>query len=673
MIRVVVALAVAVVVGAAAMPVTSVGIGWLISALAALGVAVAARTLRGRLEPSSSAGASGAAPASTPAGPTTATAPGAAPAAAALSATPAAASATPAAASATSGAPAEPAAPVTPGDGSSGAGPSESTASAPAASTAVTSERVATPSAPAGPAITAATPTPATAASVPGPAQSGSGTPAQSGPGTPDQSGPGTTPPPGSAPPAAGPVTPTRGGRRPETTPPTRGDRIWRWAAAAAALVLVAVPAVRASEVLLVLCLLAALPVASYALVGGRTWASVLFSGFLLLPGAVRGVGWLATHRLRRSEPGGASDSSATSGPGVTSGPNRTSAQTALRVGGVVALTLLLVMILVPLLRSADPVFANLIDSWLRNLPRLEGRSIVGGLVVAGLSVPAAYYAYRGARPNPVREEGRAARAGLEWLIPVAVVDLIFAVFVVVQVNVLFGGHDYVLGAGGPDYADYARSGFGQLCLVTLIALALAAGLGGLVRRQTRHQRVLIRVMGGLLCLLTLVIVASALKRMLLYVDAYGFTWLRLLSFSFEVFLGLVFVLLLVAGIRLRGAWLPRATAAVAVGVLLALVAVNPEAVMARTTIEARLEQNRAVDLYFLGGLSADAVDEILRLPPAKRDCVLGWLREELAEPDEWYEVNLARAHARSVLAAVPAAPCLEFAPRSSDGVPPTR
>ncbi|MBX6750667.1 MAG: hypothetical protein IRY85_13525, partial [Micromonosporaceae bacterium] len=49
MVRVVVALAVAVVVGAAAMPVASVGIGWLISALAALGVAVTARTLRGRL------------------------------------------------------------------------------------------------------------------------------------------------------------------------------------------------------------------------------------------------------------------------------------------------------------------------------------------------------------------------------------------------------------------------------------------------------------------------------------------------------------------------------------------------------------------------------------------------------------------------------------------------
>ncbi|MBX6752286.1 MAG: DUF4173 domain-containing protein [Micromonosporaceae bacterium] len=436
----------------------------------------------------------------------------------------------------------------------------------------------------------------------------------------------------------------------PQYTPPTRGDRIWRWAAAAAALVLVAVPAVRASGVLAFLCLTAALALAAYALVGGRTWAWVLFSGFMLIPGAVEGVRWLFTYRMsRKSGESGASPKSAAS---------------ALRVTGAIAVTVFLVAVLVPLLRSADPVFAKLLDSWVAQLPRLEFRSVVGAIVVGCLAIPAAYYVYRGPRGNRVRKESSGHLDGLEWLLPLGVVNLIFLVFVVVQVNVLFGGHDYVLGDGGPDYADYARGGFGQLCLVTMISLGLAAGLGGLVRRETPGQRSLIRLMGGLLCLLTLVIVASALKRMLLYVDVYGFTWLRILSFSFEVFLGLVFLLLMIAGIRLRGAWLPRATAAVAVGVLLALVAINPEAVMARTTIDARLEHGRAVDISFLDGLSADAIDELLRLPGGQqRACALKWLRDDLAEPDPWYELNAARQHARAVLAGVRVGLC-------EDGLP---
>lgn len=82
----------------------------------------------------------------------------------------------------------------------------------------------------------------------------------------------------------------------------------------------------------------------------------------------------------------------------------------------------------------------------------------MGALVLAGLGIVAAYYGYRGAAPIRAPAEGTGPKGGLEWLTPIVVVDLIFAVFVVVQVNVLFGGHEYVLGAGRPDYADYARA-----------------------------------------------------------------------------------------------------------------------------------------------------------------------------------------------------------------------
>jgi hypothetical protein len=184
-----------------------------------------------------------------------------------------------------------------------------------------------------------------------------------------------------------------------------------------------------------------------------------------------------------------------------------------------------------------------------------------------------------------------------------------------------------------------------------VIALGLAGGLGALAKREAVRQRVMIRVVGGLLCVMTLVIVASALKRMLLYVDVYGFTWLRLTSFSFEVFLGVVFVLLLLAGIRLRGAWLPRVTMAAATAVLFTLVAVNPDALIARTTIQARLDGPYGVDLSYLNGLSPDAVDEILALPEAQRACALAGTRRELTTPDPWYRWNLAREHARSQLA----------------------
>jgi hypothetical protein len=390
------------------------------------------------------------------------------------------------------------------------------------------------------------------------------------------------------------------------------------------------------------MCMLAALVIGSYALVGGRSLPRLLLAAVALIPGMAQGVHWLFTYRPRRRESGGVAG----------------------RVLIAICITVPLVAILVPLLRSADPVFAKLLDSWTKQLPGLDGRTVVGALLLAFLGLGAAFYAHGGAWPIPSTVERQRPLSGVEWLIPLVVVDLIFAVFVGVQLRVLFGGHAYVQSVGGPDYADYARGGFGQLCAVTVLSLGLAALVGVLAARQHRRQRILIRAVGGLLCALTLVIVVSALRRMLLYVDAYGFTWLRLISFSFEIWLGLIFLLVLVAGIRLRGTWVPRTTAALAAGVLFALVAVNPEALMARTHLE-RLDGPYGVDFRFISGLSADAVDEILRLPPGIRDCGLAQIRDELEESDPWFRVNLAREHARNVLAEVRVGECTYERPHS--------
>jgi len=111
-------------------------------------------------------------------------------------------------------------------------------------------------------------------------------------------------------------------------------------------------------------------------------------------------------------------------------------------------------------------------------------------------------------------------------------------------------------------------------------------------------------------------------------------------------------VLLLAAGIRLRAGWLPRATAAAATGVLLAMAAVNPEALMARTALQ-RYDSPYPVDLWYVNSLSPDALDGIDRIPAGhQRDCLLFRFQYTLGGSDPWYGLNLARERARSLLAA---------------------
>ena len=160
---------------------------------------------------------------------------------------------------------------------------------------------------------------------------------------------------------------------------------------------------------------------------------------------------------------------------------------------------------------------------------------------------------------NPPRTEPFADRATVpvrhryEWLVPVLLVDAVFLVFLVAQATVVFGGHDYLESTTGLTYADYVHQGFGQLTVATALTLLVVWAAARKAPRETSSDRTWLRSALGLLCVLTLVVVASALYRMHVYQEAYGFTRLRLLVDVFEGWLGLLVLGVMAAGVGLRG------------------------------------------------------------------------------------------------------------------------
>jgi hypothetical protein len=163
---------------------------------------------------------------------------------------------------------------------------------------------------------------------------------------------------------------------------------------------------------------------------------------------------------------------------------------------------------------------------------------------------------------------------------------------------------------------------------------------------------VLIRALLGTLAALALVVVASALYRMHVYEQAYGFTRLRLVVSVCELWLGGLFVLILAAGVRLRAGWLPRAAVGAAVAALIGLVGLNPDGFIAERNVQ-RYETTGRIDARYLSGLSADAAPALGRLSDRElRACALSEIAEKLAgRPDDWRTANLGRSRARAVLA----------------------
>ena len=187
----------------------------------------------------------------------------------------------------------------------------------------------------------------------------------------------------------------------------------------------------------------------------------------------------------------------------------------------------------------------------------------------------------------------------------------LFLAFVVAQAAALFGGHEYIQRTTGLTYADYVHQGFGQLTAATVLTLATVALAVRKAPRSTARERLVLRVTLGALCGLTLVVVASALHRMDLYQQAYGFTLLRVLVDAFELWLGLLLVLVLVAGVRLSGWWLPRAALVSAAAFVLVGGLVNPEAWVAQRNIDRYVATGR-LDASYLVTLGADALPTII-------------------------------------------------------------
>jgi len=383
---------------------------------------------------------------------------------------------------------------------------------------------------------------------------------------------------------------------------------------------LVLAPWVRDADWVAALCVLAALAVGIATLVEARSVAGILAAGAAVPLAGLRGLPWLG-----RSVRGAGRIASA------------------LAVARTVVLSLLLLGVFGALFASADSVFAAWVGA---ALPDLSADSLVARgfvlVVVAGVTMAATYTAL-----NPPRVERLAAGSGapvrhrFEWLAPVGVVLAAYVGFVLAQLSVMFGGHGYLRRTTGLTYAEYVHQGFGQLTVATVLTLGVVAVAARKAPRATAGDRLALRAVLGALCVLTLVVVASALYRMHVYEQAYGFTRLRLLVSVFEAWLGLVVVLVIAAGARLSGRWIPRTALLAGAVAMLALAAVNPDGYIASRNVDRYLETGKA-DWSYLAGLSADAVPALHRLPADVQPCVLG--RD--SRHDDWLEWNLGRSRA---------------------------
>lgn len=230
-------------------------------------------------------------------------------------------------------------------------------------------------------------------------------------------------------------------------------------------------------------------------------------------------------------------------------------------------------------------------------------------------------------------------------------INMVYILFVIVQFTYLFGAGEGTLPEGA-SYAEYARSGFLELIVVTAINFVLVMGTLMFSVKQRGFLQQVNNVMLYILVVCSCVMLYSAYTRLVLYEEAYGYTYIRFLVHAFMIFLG---VLLIIAGLRIHFVSIPLAKLYIVLGLVSYVVMnyVGMDIMIAKENIE-RYKEIGIVDEFYLNSLSTDAIPTLIEFSLKEQsimDAQLEERRKDLSTRDQdWPTFNLSDYRAERAL-----------------------
>lgn len=293
---------------------------------------------------------------------------------------------------------------------------------------------------------------------------------------------------------------------------------------------------------------------------------------------------------------------------------------------GVIALVFFTIFLF--LLSSADPVFDSLVKE-LKN--QLVGRSFASLFLAFALFMFITVFVPTGEKAK--EKFVLITRRDTFWA-SVAVVALL-AVFIIIQIKYLFGGHSD-LSSFGLTYSQYVRKGFIELLLASFIGCVLVY-LGISTAKDGEKESAKSKLLNTILLLELFMLLASALKRDLMYVDVYGLTRTRIIGYAIIVWLsGSLFSLsALNLFTKVKQSHLFLSVGALTAFLLGYFNFINTDKIIA-TQIPQR---DGRTDYFYINNLSEDAVDGWLFSVPALQSSAVGLISKENLSNEEKVEL----------------------------------
>ena len=326
-------------------------------------------------------------------------------------------------------------------------------------------------------------------------------------------------------------------------------------------------------------------------------------------------------------------------------------------IQGIMILVGLLVVI-VPLLMSADEIFKlKIIDlSNLFDYDNLNGQTIFKVIVFSLVFIYNTIFIWSLKYDYSIGVKGEERKSIFKYetvIIVLIGLNIIYFLFSIIQVSYLYGGYKGIL-PNGMVYSSYARQGFFELVLVTIINLALILIVKILTEKLVDNKNKVINVLCSFIIIFTYNMLFSAFYRMVLYVEAFGYTRLRIIVqfciITLAIIIFIIFLSLWIKEIHMKRL--------IIISILLMYVGLNifnMDSFIVRRNIEI-YNKTGVLDKEYIRTLVYDGTAELDKLI---RDEKINYVNDEdrykikeiveevknkhSQEYDKWFEFNLSK------------------------------
>lgn len=294
-------------------------------------------------------------------------------------------------------------------------------------------------------------------------------------------------------------------------------------------------------------------------------------------------------------------------------------------VGAACAIPVLVIVL--PLLVSSDAAFEGLITDILDDLVETFAKILLGAAF--GALLISYGFAHRMGKPTEEKKSGFAGLEGVFVSSFLGMISLCYLAYLFSQLAYFFNGFAGILPKEF-NAADYARRGFFEMSAIAVINLLLLFGTLALSKKKDGRLSLPVLIFSLFIDLFTLVIISTALSKMVMYMNRFGLTRLRITTSAFMVFLGTVFLALFVK-------YFAPKTPVVKIGmvtgtcILLLLGFGNVDRVVAEYNIGAyRSGALTALDVDAIGELGATAVPYLAELTEDENEKIAESARKQL-------------------------------------------